>query len=148
MTYAEALKYLDSFINYEKEKTFQYPENLNLDRMRRLSKELGNPQNAYPSIIIAGSKGKGSVAAILSSILRMENLKVGLYTSPHLNDVRERIQVNGLCINEIRFTEYLSRLYKMLDEYAWRKDTPTYFEVLTAIAFCHFKEMKVQAAVL
>ena len=148
MNYPEALEYLDSFVNYEKEKSFQYPEALNLDRMRRLAKVVGNPQNAYPSVIIAGSKGKGSVAAILSSILRMENLKVGLYTSPHLIDVRERIQVNGLWINEIRFAEYLSQFRKILDEYSWRKDMPTYFEVLTAVAFFHFKEMKVQAAVL
>ncbi len=148
MNYSEALEYLDSFTNYEKEKTFQYPAALNLDRMRQLAKELGNPQNAYPSILIAGSKGKGSTAAILSSILRMENIKTGLYTSPHLLDVRERIQVNGLQISEIRFAEYLTQLSKMLDVYSWRKDRPTYFELLTAVAFCHFKEMKVQAAVL
>lgn len=148
MNYPEALEYLDSFTNYEKEKSFKYPEALNLDRMRRLAKEFGNPQNAYPSIIIAGSKGKGSVASILSSILRMENIKTGLYSSPHLVDVRERIQVNGLLISEVRFAEYISKIQKMLDEYSWRKDMPTYFEVLTAIAFAHFKDMKVQAAVL
>ncbi len=148
MNYPDALEFLDSLANYEKERNFQYPEALNLDRMRRLAKVLGNPQNAYPSIIVAGSKGKGSVAVILSSILRMENLKVGLYTSPHLKDVRERIQVNGLPISEIRFCEHVNQLSKMLDEYSWRKDMPTYFEALTAIAFCHFKEMKAQAAVL
>ena len=137
MNYPEALEYLDSFTNYEKEKSFKYPEALNLDRMRRLAKEFGNPQNAYPSIIIAGSKGKGSVASILSSILRMENIKTGLYSSPHLVDVRERIQVNGLLISEVRFAEYISKIQKMLDEYSWRKDMPTYFEVLTAIAFAH-----------
>lgn len=148
MTYDQALAYLDSFVNYEKERSFVYPEALKLDRMRRLAKELGNPQNAYESILIAGSKGKGSTAAFVSSILRMENLKVGLYTSPHLVDVRERIQVNGLWINEARFTEFMGRLRKMMDEHFWKKDPPTYFEVLTAMAFVHFKEMKVQVAVL
>ena len=148
MNYSNALEFLDSLTDYEKEKTFQYPEALHLDRMRRLVRELGHPQNAYPSIIIAGSKGKGSIAAILSSILRMENLKVGLYTSPHLADVCERVQVNGLCISQIRFSEFISQISKMLDEYSWRKDMPTYFEVMTAMAFCHFREMKVQAAVL
>ncbi len=148
MTYSEALEYLDSLTNLEKEKSFQYPESLSLERMRRLVKALGNPQNAYPSILIAGSKGKGSVAALLSSILRMEDLKVGLYTSPHLLDVRERIQVNGLLISEVRFAEWVRQISKILEEYVWRKDLPTYFEVLTAIAFCHFKEMKAQAVVL
>lgn len=148
MDYREALQFLDSLANFEKDRSFSYPEALNLDRMRRLAKAFGNPQNAYISAIVAGSKGKGSTAAILASILRMENLKVGLYTSPHLFDVRERIQVNGLPISEIRFAEHMRETEKLLDEYEWRKDPPTYFEVLTAVAFAHFKEMKVQAAVL
>ena len=74
MNYADALEYLDSFANFEKE-TAVYPEAFKLERMRALVKELGNPQNAFESIIIAGSKGKGSTASILSSILRMENLR-------------------------------------------------------------------------
>src|SRR6185503_2746111 len=98
MNAEQALQYLDSFVNYEKDTSRPYPEAFKLDRMRALAKELGNPQNAFDSAIIAGSKGKGSTASILSSILRMENLRVGLYTSPHLLDVRERIQVNGMWI--------------------------------------------------
>src|SRR6185295_15696773 len=105
MTYSAALDYLDSFINYEKERSFDYPA-LNLDRMRALAREFGNPQKAYECILIAGSKGKGSTAAILSSILRMENYRTGLYTSPHLVDLRERIQLNGLSISDVRFSEY------------------------------------------
>lgn len=148
MNYAEALEFTDSFINFEKTAAYDYPEAFKLDRMRALAKELGNPQNAYDTIIVAGSKGKGSTAAFASSILRMENLKVGLYTSPHLQTVRERIQVNGLPINEARFTEATRLLRQILDTYSWRKDPPTYFEILTAMAFHHFKEMKVQVAVL
>ncbi len=148
MIYEEALQYLDSFTNYEKTAEWEYPEALRLDRMRSLAKALGNPQNAYDSILIAGSKGKGSTAAILSSILRMEDLKVGLYTSPHLVSVRERIQVNGLPINEIRFVEAVLLIRRILDSYDWRKNPPTYFEVMTAIAFHYFEEMKVQVAVL
>ncbi len=148
MTYEEAVKFIDSFINYERMTEWEYPEALKLDRMQQLAKELGNPQNAYESIIIAGSKGKGSTAAILSSILRMDNFKVGLYTSPHLLDIRERIQVNGLMINEARFIEDVLLMRRTLDSYEWRKNPPTYFEVLTALAFHHFKEMKVQIAVL
>ena len=148
MEYDEALAYLHSFVNYEKEISFAYPEAFKLDRMRQLAKELGNPQNAYESVIIAGSKGKGSAAAILSSILRMENRKVGLYTSPHLVDLRERIQVNGLLISAARLTELALRLKNAIASYAWRKDPPTFFEIITALAFCHFKDLKVQIAVL
>lgn len=148
MTYEACLEYLNAFADYEKTRDFRYPEDLSLDRVKRLLKALGNPQNAFESIIIAGSKGKGSTAAILSSILRMENLRVGLYTSPHLLDLKERIGVNGLLINEVRFAQNVDRISHVLDGHAWRKDPPTYFELLTAIAFCHFKELKVQVAVL
>ena len=148
MTYEEAVKFVDSFINYERTISWEYPEAFKLDRMSALAKELGNPQKSFESILIAGSKGKGSVAAILSSILRMDDLRVGLYTSPHLVSVRERIQVNGLPINETRFIEIVLLLRKILEDYAWRKNPPTYFEILTAMAFYYFKEMKVQVAVL
>jgi dihydrofolate synthase/folylpolyglutamate synthase len=148
MNYSAALVYLDSFVDYEKENFFNYPEVFNLERMRLLVKEFGNPQNSFESVIIAGSKGKGSTAAFLSSILRMENWRVGLYTSPHLKDMRERIQVNGLWIGELRVAEFASRLKKIQEQYTWKKNPPTYFEVLTALAFYYFKEMKVQVAVL
>lgn len=148
MNYSDALEYLDSFINYEKERSFNYPEALKLDRMRDLAKEFGNPQKAYECLLIAGSKGKGSTAAVLSSILRMEDYRVGLFTSPHLVDLRERIQVNGLLISEVRFAECVRVLSKILDSYEWKKNPPTYFELLTVIAFQHFKEMKAHIAVL
>ncbi len=148
MTYAAALEYLDSFVNYEKEIAKSYPEAFKLDRMRQLMKDLGNPQKAYECLLIAGSKGKGSTAVFLSSILRMDNYRVGLYSSPHLLDVRERIQINGLWMSESRFIEEIAQIQKVLDTYSWRKNPPTYFEVLTAVAFSHFKHLKVQMAVL
>ena len=148
MTYQDALNYLDSFIDYEKTTQWEYPEAFKLDRMRGLAREFGNPQNAYDSVIIAGSKGKGSTAAILSSILRMENLRVGLYTSPHLQDLSERIQVNGLPISEQRLTDAVQLLRRILDSTQWRRNPPTYFEILTALAFHHFKNMKAHLAVL
>ena len=70
MNATQALEYLDSFVNYEKETSQVYPEAFKLDRMRALMRELGNPQNAFDSIIVAGSKGKGSTCLFLSSILR------------------------------------------------------------------------------
>ncbi len=143
-----ALQYVDSFVNYERTRSWEYPEAFKLERMRALAKDCGNPQKAFETVLIAGSKGKGSTAAILSSILRMENLKVGLYTSPHLTDPRERIRVNGLWIGERKFSDIVSALKNILDSHSWRKNPPTYFEFLTAAAFCYFKEMKVHVAVL
>lgn len=148
MDYPEALEYVHSFINYEKTSDWPYPEAIKLDRMRALAKAFGNPQNAFESVLIAGSKGKGSTAAYLASILRMENLRVGLYTSPHLSDLRERVRVNGMMIGETRFVEDALLLRRTLDATAWRRDPPTFFEVLTALAFHHFREMKVHVAVL
>lgn len=148
MTYLEALDYVDSFINYEKTAAFEYPEAFKLDRMRALAKALGNPHKKYECVIIAGSKGKGSTSALLASILRMEDLRVGLFTSPHLADIRERIRVNGLLISEARFCEFAELLDNLLDTAEWRRDPPTYFEVLTAMAFWHFDKMKVHIAVL
>lgn len=148
MEYTEALAYLETFTDHEKTADWQYPAALDLERMRRLAKKLGNPQNGYESVLIAGSKGKGSTAAFTSSILRMENYRVGLYSSPHLLDLRERIQVNGLPINPRRFTDIVARLKSILEEDEWRRNPPTTFEVLTAAAFYYFKEMKVRIAVL
>src|SRR3989338_8380448 len=105
MNYEGAVEFIESLIDHEKSLSSKYPEEFKLDRMRELAKEFGHPQNAYDSVIIAGSKGKGSTSAILSSILRMENLRVWLYTSPHLQDLSERIQVNGLPISEQRLTD-------------------------------------------
>lgn len=148
MQFHEAHEYLNTFINYEREKDTAYPEAFKLDRMRELAKELGHPQNAFESAIIAGSKGKGSTASFLSSILRMDNWRVGLYTSPHLSHIRERIQINGMHISENKFVEGISKIEKALDSPYFRKEKPTYFELLTALAFIHFKEMKVDIAVL
>ena len=89
MTYPEALKYLDSFINYEKKDAYSYKESFKLERMEALAGDLGNPQLDVKSIHIAGSKGKGSVSAITHSILKSQGLNTGLYTSPHLEDFRE-----------------------------------------------------------
>ncbi len=148
MDYPEALEYIHSFINYEKTTDWDYPEAIKLDRMRALAKALGNPQNSFESVLIAGSKGKGSTAVFLASILRMENLRVGLYTSPHLADIRERMRVNGILISETRFAEYTLHLRRLFDETYWRRNPPTFFEVVTAMAFHYFREMKVHVAVL
>ena len=100
MTYPEAIKYLDSFINFEKTGEYNYRTSLKLERMKRLAALLGDPQDATRSIHIAGSKGKGSTASYVHSILKHADFKVGLYTSPHLITFRERIRIDGELINE------------------------------------------------
>ncbi|MDP2912586.1 MAG: bifunctional folylpolyglutamate synthase/dihydrofolate synthase, partial [Candidatus Omnitrophota bacterium] len=100
MTYQEALEYLNSFVNYEKQNNYDYDKSFNLERMEELSYLLGNPHQAIRSIHVAGTKGKGSTCAFIYSILRSEGFRVGLYTSPHLVSFRERIRINDCLISE------------------------------------------------
>lgn len=93
-TYDEALAYLNNLINFERKPLDKdSASTLDLDRPRRLAELVGAPQAKYPAIHIAGTKGKGSVAAMTASCLRAAGYRVGLYTSPHLQDFRERIRV-------------------------------------------------------
>lgn len=95
MTYLQALRYLESFINYEKITAYPYKESLRLERIKGFLAQIGNPQDSLRCIHVAGSKGKGSVCAFLTYILRQAGYKTGLYTSPHLSDFRERIRILG-----------------------------------------------------
>jgi dihydrofolate synthase/folylpolyglutamate synthase len=112
-----------------------------LAHMRVLASALGNPQSTFPSVLIAGTNGKGSTAATLASILTAAGYRTGLYTSPHLIRVNERIQIDGVQIPD----EDFARLYFQVDETARRlvectdlPHPPSFFEVLTAVAFLHF----------
>ncbi|MBI3616172.1 MAG: bifunctional folylpolyglutamate synthase/dihydrofolate synthase [Candidatus Omnitrophica bacterium] len=142
MTCQEALEYLDSFLNYEQVVTYRYPEAFSLDRISRLLERLGNPHRRYPTLHVAGTKGKGSACAFASSILRTAGLRVGLYTSPHLISFRERIQINGQPISE----EELTRIVEQVRPHAARG--LTFFEVTTACAFLYFARAQVDAAVI
>ncbi|MBW2559374.1 MAG: hypothetical protein JRE40_00820 [Deltaproteobacteria bacterium] len=108
----------------------------------KLLDRLGNPQNDYKTVLIGGTNGKGSTAALLSSILAKEGLQVGLYTSPHLCDFRERIRVNGEMIEE----EMLCSLVDTVREKAI--EDVTYFEFATALAFLYFSRCTVDIAVV
>jgi dihydrofolate synthase / folylpolyglutamate synthase len=116
---------------------------LGLDRVREHLARLGRPQEAVPAIHVAGTNGKGSTCAILESVLRAMGLKTGLYTSPHLIDVRERIAVSG---EPITGDEFARHCEKALAADSDRR--LTYFELLTAVAFLQFAEKKVDVAVL
>jgi len=143
--YRDALNYLYSFTDYEKRGFAAYaPEFYNLDRMRHFLALLGDPQQAFPSLHIAGTKGKGSTAALAESILRAAGLKTGLYTSPHLHSFRERIQAGGALIPEadvVRLVESTRSLVRQVDDI-------TTFEIMTGLAFAWFAEQRVEWAVL
>lgn len=122
-----------------------------LDNVRTVLKVLGDPQNAYPSILVGGTNGKGSVCAMLAEILAGHGLRVGLYTSPHLVRVEERLRVDGQPISGPDFCRLLT-LYKWTVDDLVRDGAlaapPTYFETLTCLALLYFREKHVDAAVL
>lgn len=120
--------------------------NFNLARMNRLLAGLRNPHKRLACVHIAGTKGKGSTAAMLAAMLINSGIKTGVYTSPHLVDVRERIQIDGNMIPEPAMTKLMARVLTVVKKLA--KDEPTYFEIMTALAFLYFAEEEVDVAVI
>lgn len=122
-----------------------------LETMRALTAELGEPQRGYPCLLVAGTNGKGSVAAYLDAALRASGLDAGRYTSPHLVRVHERITVGGRDITGPELDEAVGRVRQAAERLVDRGtllEHPTYFEVLTAAAFDHFRRREVEVAVL
>lgn len=146
MTYQEAINYLDSFINYEKVDSYNYKSSLKLDRVRRLAGILGDPQNSIPAIHVAGTKGKGSTASYIYSILKAANFQVGLYTSPHLVSFRERIRINNILISEDDLARIIDKIKNAIGP-SMGDEPPSFFEVYTMLAYMYFKEKKVDFAV-
>jgi len=130
----------------------QTPSNkFDLAHMRVLLWAMDHPERAFPSVLIAGTNGKGSTAATLASILRASGLKTGLYTSPHLVRINERIRVNGEAISDDDFARQhgeVDRLAEKLVEQGELPWHPSFFEMMTAIAFVHFAREQVEMAVL
>lgn len=122
-----------------------------LAHMRVLLNAIDHPERAFPAVLIAGTNGKGSTAATLASILRSSGLKTGLYTSPHLIKLNERIRINGEEISDDDFSRLHSDVDRVaerlveLRELPWH---PSFFEMMTAIAFAHFAREQVEIAVL
>lgn len=144
-SYAEALDYLYGFINYELQRQDRYaPEVMTLARPFALMSLLNNPQSRYPIVHVAGTKGKGSVGAMSAAILQAAGLKVGLYSSPHLQDFRERFRVNNTMISH----EQLAHIIYELKSAFEAVEGITWFEVVTAIAFEHFAREAVDIAVI
>lgn len=122
-----------------------------IDRMRLFADELGHPERALPVIHIAGTNGKGSVAAMIEAILRAAGWRVGLYTSPHLVHVGERVRVNRARLTTGEIAAYFRELDPLADrvaQRAGRDDRPSFFEYLTAMALLHFSRAECDIAVL
>ncbi len=122
-----------------------------LANMRVLLEALGHPERRFASVLIAGTNGKGSTAAMLDSILQAANFHSGLYTSPHLIRVNERIRVDGELISDAEFAEIHSRVEQAVQKLLAQEKLPwhpSFFEMLTAMAFEYFASVGVQIAVL
>ncbi len=148
-TYEQAMEYLFKTTDYEKQQRLRYNvTTFDLDRMNNLLKGLGNPHKKIKCVHIAGTKGKGSTAAMLAKMMEANGYKVGLYTSPHVTSLHERIAVNSQLITRKEFLDLLNRVYPILKKTDGQDDRPTFFEILTAIAFLHFSDHKVDIAII
>ena len=121
-----------------------------IDRMHHLVEALGHPERHYPVIHIAGTNGKGSVSAMIESILRTAGMRTGLYTSPHLVRLGERVQVDRSLLTEAEMVAYIDELRPVAHRMAERgpDEHPTFFEFMTAMAFLQFQRRKVEVAVI
>ncbi|MBI4301312.1 MAG: bifunctional folylpolyglutamate synthase/dihydrofolate synthase [Chloroflexi bacterium] len=151
MNYPEAVAYIESFIDYEKSPATLYaPARFDLRRMEHLLNRLENPHRWGHIVHIAGTKGKGSTAAMIAAVLTAAGYSTGLFTSPHLHNLRERIRIDGEPIPEVELAALVTRLHSCLE--AQREDTTygslTYFEVLTALAFAYFRGKGAQFQVI
>jgi dihydrofolate synthase / folylpolyglutamate synthase len=145
LQYNNALDYLYSFVDYSLKHSSELAKaEFNLDRMFELMDLLGNPQAKYPVIHVAGTKGKGSVSALCASALQAAGYRVGLYTSPHLLDYVERIQVDGESISHTQMVELVEEIKPAVAKIP----KLTTFEITTALGFLAFSKQKVNAAVI
>jgi dihydrofolate synthase/folylpolyglutamate synthase len=151
MSYAAAIDSLFALAGELHTPPGQPRRKFELEHMRVLAAALGDPQSKFPSVLIAGTNGKGSTSATLSSILQAAGYRVGLYTSPHLARVNERIRIDGADVSDDDF----ARLYFQVDDTARRlldegklPAPPSFFESVTALAFTTFADAKVDIAVL
>lgn len=143
--YQEALDYLYRYVDYSLTRNFRYsPEKFDLRRMFLLMERLGNPERQYPIIHVAGTKGKGSVSALCARSLQAAGYRVGLYTSPHLQDFAERLQLNGQPIPHAE----LAGLVEEIKPIAEQIPEITWFELTTALAFLFFARNHASAAVI
>lgn len=141
MNYKEALDYIEN--------TLKFGSILGLDRIKAILKEMGNPQDSLKIIHVAGTNGKGSVCAMITEMLMQAGYKVGLFISPHIEDFRERIQVNREYISEDDIVVETKKVKSVIETLVSNgMDQPTEFEIVTAMMFSYFKRMNLDYAVI
>jgi dihydrofolate synthase / folylpolyglutamate synthase len=147
--YQEALAYLLGKTDYEKEEHVRYNgSTFSLERMEKLLALLGDPHTKINTVHIAGTKGKGSTATMLARMLEANGYTVGLYTSPHLVHLHERIAINSRMISEAEMLALLNRMYVPIEKLGKEGSPPTFFEIMTALAFAYFAQQQVDIAVI
>jgi len=147
-TLSDCERYLDGFVNRERMVKFDYAR-LGLARVRALLAALGNPERGLPCVHVTGSNGKGTVAFATEALLRASGLRVGTYTSPHLESWRERFRVDGRPIEEADLVAALRELQPAADKQAEDDDLrPSFFDVTTALGLLAFRRAGVEAAVV
>ncbi|MEA3442448.1 MAG: folylpolyglutamate synthase/dihydrofolate synthase family protein [Chloroflexota bacterium] len=147
MNYIQAEEYLSRFINYENISGISYASyDYDLGHIEELLRLLGNPHLSARTVHVAGTKGKGSVAAMIAQVLTLSGYRTGLYTSPHLHNLRERIKVDNTLISQEEFASLMTRLKPYFKALNGRE--LTFFEALTIVAFVHFKKKEVDFQVL
>ncbi len=149
MNYHEALAFVSSFDNYEKKLPKDYsPRRFRLKRIHLLLRRLGNPELRLIIAHVTGTNGKGSTVAFLASIAKAHGYRAGMYTSPHLIDVRERIRINDDIISRREFAEEMGEIKKALKHWPSSAGQLTYFEILTALALSYFRKNKTDLVIL
>ena len=150
-TYQQALEFLYNRINYERVQSSAYSAgDFKLNRMRGLLESLGNPQDRIPAVHIAGTKGKGSTAVMIASILQAAGYRVGLFTSPHISKFEERMTVNGIQPSETEIVALVNELLEPVGQLDQELGgmSPTYFEITTAMAWQFFAQQQADIVVL
>ena len=150
MKYEAALAYIEAFIDYEKSPDFSRQARLyNLNRISLLLERLGNPHDKLRVIHVAGSKGKGSTAALIGSVLTHAGYKTGLFTSPHLITPRERCRIDGALISEEEVAFYIEKLKPAIETVSASEfGRVSFFEIYTALAFSYFADKATDFAVI
>jgi dihydrofolate synthase/folylpolyglutamate synthase len=143
-TYPEVLAYLDGLASFEKSQFAAFDSSLLIERPKSLLARLGDPHRRFHAVLVAGTKGKGSVVAMIAGALQAAGYRTGRYTSPHLHTVRERIAVNGQMISEESFVALVRYLKPHIEVIKGL----TYFEAITALGFLYFAQQGVEVAAL
>ena len=151
MDYQQALQYLQSFADFEKKTGYSYTASFDLRRPRALLKLVGDPHLRVPSILVAGTKGKGSTSVMIASILQASGRRVGLYSQPHLHTYRERIRVDGILITPEEMAAAVEAVVPAVEELGRQQPelgTRTTYEVATTAAMLYFARLAPDLVVL